>query len=347
MWRLNTKKSGALLCFGTALLFAGAGRLEGALIDCTTVPQTYNTTLASGSDDGIVGFAWLQAGLTIATDTTFSVALAVPVSGAITLTDSTSVLTMASDVWLASGASITGTGSIDGGSSPSYTIHLGDDLTYTGTSDVLTLPNSMTIDGHNHTLAIAGGNSIAVAASATLTLRNMTLRLPTSATAFSLNASSTLVLENVRVYWGTSYTASAGSITIKGNTVFSGMPGDTLTYSSSGNFTIATKSSLLLDFGIKFKHNYGSADNFIFTDRTSRLLMIGSTFESAARNLLLTTGTIIADHYSIIKGTPATTASVTFGSSSEGLELFLILMPAATIKMIPLASHDFNYNNPT
>jgi len=273
------------------------------------------------------GYVWFQAGFVLPSGATFVVDIVPPINGQINM--NTGTLSLSRDITLGSDATIINSGTIVGNNKA---IHLTNDLSYsTSTNKTLSFSENTVIDGHQHTLTIGSSNLFSIASNKTLTLKNMTLVLSTSATAFTLgNASSGLVLENVRVVFGNAYTFSTGTITIQGFTSFSCGSARTFTYSSAGNFTVAANSSFYLDHNITFKHNF-DADNFIFADRSSRLVMVGATFESAARNpLKLQTGTLIADHRSYLKGSGS--ANITLGDSTN--RLYVIFLPASALEVI-------------
>lgn len=292
-----------------------------------TSVQVLTTQPTLSGTSSAFGYVWFQAGFKIESDQTFTVDIVPPVSGEIDMNAGT--LNLSRDITLGSDATLINSGTIVGNSKA---IHLGGDLSYTsGSNKTLTISENLTIDGHQHVLTIGSSNIISIAAGKVLTLKNMTLALRTSATAFTLgDATSGLILENVKVLFSDSYTFATGTITIKGFTSFVVGSPETFTYSSSGNFTIAANSSLHLDHNITFKHNHAAADNFIFTDRTSRLVLVGSTFESAARTLVLQSGTVIADHRSYLKGS-GESGNITLGDGTN--RLYIIFLPAASIEV--------------
>jgi len=293
------------------------------IYDSSVAVFTSQQTPANG-DTGS-GFAWFKAGFVLpGSSGSFTARLIPPVGGVISMNAAGSTLVLDADMHLASGASITNSGSINGGG---YAVHLADNLAYTGTSKTLTVSGDLILDGHNHVFSLSGSNSITIASAKTLTLRNMTLLLDTSATPFSLSSDSTLVLDNVRVVLTTNYALSAGLVTIKGKTSLSGMPGSIFTYSSAGDFTISASSELHIDRGITLKHNHATDGDIVFTDRTSRLRLEGGTLESAARALTLQTGTLITDDYSYLKSSGGS-GSITIGDSTN--RLYVILAPAAS-----------------
>jgi hypothetical protein len=292
-----------------------------------TSVQLVTTQPALSGASSALGYVWFQAGFKLPSSATFTVDIVPPINGQIDM--NTGTISLTRDVTLGSDVTLINSGTIVGNSK---TIHLGGDLSYSSDSNkTLTISENLTIDGHQNVLTIGSSNLFFIATGAVLTLKNMTLALTTSATAFTLgDATSGLILENVKVLFSDSYTFTTGTITIKGLTSFMAGAPKTFTYSSAGNFTIASNSSLHLDHNMIFKHNYASADNFIFTDRTSRLILVGSTFESAARTLALQLGTIIADHRSYLKGSGGS-GNITLGDGTN--RLYIIFLPAASIEV--------------
>ncbi len=288
---------------------------------------TAQATLSGASD--ATGYVRFDEGFILPSNNTFTVDIVPAVYGQIDM-NGTGTLSLSRDLSLGSDATIINSGSIAGNGNALF---LSNDLSYdSGSAKTLTISENLIVDGQGHTLTIGSSNVIAIANAKTLTLKNMTLVLTSSSTAFTLgNGSSGLVLENVRVLFNSNYTFTTGTVTIKGLTTFASNLGDakTFTYSSQGNFTIAATATLLLDHNMTFKHNYATTDNFIFTNRSSRLLMIGATFESAARTLKLQSGTLIADHRSYLKGSGS--GNITLGDTSN--RLYVIFLPAASLEV--------------
>lgn len=293
--------------------------------DYTASVGTFMTQQVPIDGDVATGFCWFKEGFILPPSSgTFTVGVAQPVGGTIDMRAAGSTLVLASDLTLAAGATIVNAGSIDGAG---HVIFLSDNTLYSGASKTLTISNDLIIDGRNNQLSIGGSNAIAVASGKTLTLRNMTLLLATSATAFSLAATATLVLENVRFIITSNCAFSAGALTIRGKTSFCSAPyGCVFTYSSSSPLTIDTLSELHFDHGFTFKHNHSTDGEIVFVDRSARLRLSGATFESAARALTLQTGTLMVDHLSHLV-TTGVSGSLVLGDDTN--RLYSVLLPGA------------------
>ncbi len=288
--------------------------------------ETSTKTFASDQNSTASGYIWFQQGFVIAATRSLTLDIEPQINGTIDFND-TGTLILSRDITLGCDASFSNSGTIQGSG---FSIHLTNDLIYLGTNKTLTFSGTnTTINGNNHVLTIGGSSKFSVASGKILTLKNMTLVLTSTADVFDV--AGTLILDNVRVVLGsTQYTFDTGAVTIKNNCIFTGASGAVWTYSSSSNFTILENSQLHLDHDITFKHDSSATTNFIFTDRTSRLLMTGSTFEKTQSTLTLIKGTIIFDHKSYLKGSGS--GDITLGSAANaGADrLYLLFLPAAT-----------------
>jgi len=299
---------------------------EGLTYTSSVSVQDTQKLFTSSEDSTATGYIWFQSGFVIASGQSLTLDIEPQINGAINF--NTGTLILSRDITLGSNVTWINSGTIQGGG---FSINLTSDLSYSGSSKTLTFSaTDTTINGNGHTLTIGGSSQFAVSASKTLTLKTMTLVL--SSTADVLDIAGTIVLDNVRVVLGsTNYTFNTGAVTIKNNCIFTGLADAVWTYSSPSNFTIASNSQLHLDHAITFKHDSNATTNFVFTDRTSRLLMTGSTLEKTTSTLILTKGTIIVDHTSYLKG--SSSGDITLGSSGNGGadRLYIIFLPSATI----------------
>lgn len=316
-----------LFCIVLSALVVVGLRTETLSYTTSVSVETSTKTFASEQNSTASGYIWFQQGFVIAETRSLTLDIEPQINGTIDFND-TGTLILSRDITLGCDASFSNSGTIQGGG---FSIHLTHDLTYGGTNKTLTFSGTnTTINGNNHVLTIGGSSKFSVASGKILTLKNMTLVLTSTADVFDI--AGTLILDNVRVVLGsTQYTFDSGAVTIKNNCMFTGTSGAVWTYSSSGNFTILENSQLHLDHDITFKHDSSATTNFIFTDRTSRLLMTGSTFEKTTSTLTLIKGTLIFDHKSYLKG--SSSGDITLGSAANaGADrLYIIFLPAATI----------------
>ncbi len=296
------------------------------------IQQTQVTPVDTNDAKGLV---WFQNGFKLPLAGNFFVDIVLPVNGQIDLNGGT--LTLARDLHLASDATLTDSS----GASASATIDaqgksifLSNDLSYSGTTQALNVASNLIIDGRGHMLTIGTSNRIAIAAGATLTLKNMRLALATTATSpFTAGSNtSTLVLENVTVGLANDCTWATGAMVIKGKTLLLGINGRSFINTSTANFTISSNSCLTLLDGVTYYHNNSGTTNFIMTDNTSSLVLIGATFKgynTGSTPLVLTKGTMIVDHKSYIQ---PNSAGINVGDGlSSANNLTIAVRPAATI----------------
>lgn len=289
------------------------------------------------SDDiAIVGYYNFSAGFQIAAGRRLDLKILAPVSNTIDL-NGTGVLGLSGDLSLDTSARIQGSGTIDG---QGCTINITNDLSYNGTSDVLTFSSGVIIDGHNSTITLGGGSSFVLANDASLTLKNMTLIITGSATS-PFSGAGLVMLDNVRLVLMRNvvipdpvYLSFRNSVVVSASGVYA------LTFSSSSDFTLSANTQLKICKGVTLKHNYASANNMYFTDKTSCLYLAGGTFESAARTLTLTTGSFKVGQRSYIKGSGAS-GNVVLGSSGDPLSI--ILKSGATLEA---CGNTVSYGNP-
>lgn len=327
-----------LILFYTIVLFCvggGCSHLNAAKIDGQTSVVIKGSPYNFDGDDpgtgispldgvGAVGAVWFQSGFTLYDDPSpadTELDIVFPVNGTITMNNGS--LKLLHDLTLGSDASLSGAGSLKG---EGNVLKLSHDLTYD--TDTLTVATSIILDGANHQFVLAAGGTLSVAASQTLTLKNMDFVWLGTVT---MGTGSTLVLDNVRMHMNSNETFSAGALTIKNESTIHGVNGASntvLTYSSSDPFTISSDSMLTLEDQVTIKYSSTSATEFVFTDATSRLKLSGATLETTTANTQLKKGVIWADNHSYILGSGSGTFDLG-GSGSDNIDLKIL--PGATI----------------
>jgi hypothetical protein len=282
---------------------------------------------------GAEGFVWFQDGFLIRDSGACVLDIVTPVDGAIDLnTAGSGSLQLGRDLHFSSGVTMTGDGTITGGG---HTIFLGGDLTY---DDSVTLDSNITFDGQGHVMTFGVNATATISAGMSVTFKNMVLVLTGGSPGASFtmgSATSELVFDNTVVVWGEDYSISTGKITVKNKCAFVGdNSARTLTYTSTANFTIATQSQLLLGYNFTFKHNSTTTNNFVFTDRSSVLMLLKATFECAANatTLVLKDGTLWATHKDSLKAS-GTSGGIDLGVNTAN-QLYVVIAPAATLDAV-------------
>jgi len=209
------------------------------------------------------------------------------------------------------------------------------------TSEVMLLDfNGATIDMASASAAIAlqAGES----SGSTLKLKNGRL-INLSGTKLSAPAGATIILENMIVELSGTYTFASAALEISGSCEVRGVSGAAFTYTSTASLTIDTDGHLRFADGITYSHNNEGTTNFVLTDGTSSVELIGATFlgsGSAESALQLTKGVLLADHNAAIN---PSTAGIQIGDgSSSSNDLTVRVRPAATVSV---SGGTLTYNN--
>lgn len=329
---MNAKR---VLFFYILMLISSRGLL--AALDGTStvvVEDTYFTfTSANNSTDG---FVWLRNGFTI-DNTTLTLDQCGPVSGDIGLNSQTIILNH--DLMLDSTVTMTGDGTIKG---EGHKIVLGGDLTYT---DQLTLDSAtttnITIDGQGNSLVLGSGSSIHLADGETVTFKNITIENLSGSRIIMDGTTSKIIFDDANIYLDSDYTVTQGAIDFEHNCSINGYANTNrkFIFQSSQNLTITADAVLEVGMNMTLEHDNASVtNNFIFSDKSSRLLLNGGTLSIAQSNgLSLEDGTLAVGH------TPSIAGNLTIGDGlSAANDVNLELSPGV---LIDLASGTFTYDN--
>jgi|GEM_PF-3581747 len=301
---------GVSLC---ALLVMQYSSLTAYDYDGATELLVEGSQITPADTNTLYGLVWLRAGFQLPSGGLFTMSDLLPVNGVMDLNGGT--LALGCDLITAGGATLTDTGGVGSASAIlgyGYTIFMNNDLTYSGTTQTLSIGNgtstgaNLTIDGRGKTFTIGGSNQITVSAHNTLTLRNMILNI-TSSTAYPINLAATtsaLILNNVRVIFNNNLEIVYGAITIQGRSSFeSKSDATTLTLGNGiaggAALTIASNAELHLDYGFTLALNNPS-QNITLTDSSSRLRLTNARLTAAACDITLSVGQLITDHYSYL-----------------------------------------------
>ncbi|MDQ5890455.1 MAG: hypothetical protein QG604_329 [Candidatus Dependentiae bacterium] len=145
-------------------------------------------------------------------------------------------------------------------------------------------------------------------------------------------AGSTLYLENVQLGLNDDFTFADASLVIQGHCVISGVSGKVFDNTSADDFVIQSNARLTLMDGVVYDHNNAGTINFVTTDATSVIELIGATFRrhdlGSGDPLALTNGTMIVDHKSYIQ--PGS-KGIDFGTDSAAFNIEI--RPGATINV--------------
>jgi len=125
-----------------------------------------------------------------------------------------------------------------------------------------------------------------------------------SGTKLSAAAGNKIILENVEVALNNHYTYADAALDIQGRCVLSGVAGFVFSFASDDNFTIVAHGQLIINRGLTYCHDSEELDNFVFTRRTSQLILVGGTFKrvdtETTSKLVLKTGSLIIDDAAVI-----------------------------------------------
>jgi hypothetical protein len=160
-------------------------------------------------------------------------------------------------------------------------------------SGVWTFSGDCTLDGRGNRLILAPGGKIAVAADATLTLKDITLENVQGTNIQCLGDDSVLVLNNV--IWKQTDNAlfTTGSFIVSEKLKMLGS-GTNFAYQSSQVSVINSESALKLDIGFTFSYdpNINAKNLLEFADFSSKLVLNGATFHATGTGVQFVGGEI-------------------------------------------------------
>ncbi len=325
--------------------------LRAASLDGTASVQYEAATYAFANGDFARGFVRLNDGFSVPAGGTVTLNMVVPAAGAVNL-NSTGIILLEGDLTLASNASLTTGGVVDG--QGNAVIMQGNLELPAG--ETLECASDTIIDGQGHELVLAQGLTtngrlfINGPAGTRVTLRNMSLRgvrdvngLP--AIHFGTNIDQVLVLENVTLHLSDDLTFAGGGIEIQGQTMITGLYKPLVkpklvqlefNYLSADNIVINSDSQLLIDTTVKFSYmpSDNSNEHFKLIDSSSRLFLNGSTFfVPQDTGLILKIGHLLIDHKTILQGNgaQASTRPVQFGMGLAKCDLAVDILPSAQL----------------
>ncbi|MCB9493377.1 MAG: hypothetical protein H6679_03820 [Epsilonproteobacteria bacterium] len=298
------------------LCFINISCLQAASLDGRTTPTYIDTQMTSfASGNSARGWVYFRKGFKVPTGGTLTLELNVPVKGDIDLNGGRLILEK--DLWLASGARITGSGLIEGingntvpdlplfGHDIYRSIHLTSSLYITSTIS-FELPdkaNHIIINGHDNVLTISesggsinlGGNS----STFTTTIRFLNVRLqgahthdPTGAAMFTETGSlrnglrSTILFENTTIdFKGTFSLRATTSILGDVNFMASRQRGPHQIIKTGGKITVDKQALLILgpDKNCVFELEVGE---FTFPTKSSSVRLQGCQLKSKVNGLI-------------------------------------------------------------
>jgi len=327
------------------------GKALAVTIDGTGSVVFEQTQHVFGNGDSAIGAVCFNAGFTIPSSGTVTTNILFPVAGAIDL-GGDGTLHLDGDVSLASNASISNGGKIDGNDN---VIFLDGNITITAGTTIECTSN-LVIDGQGHELVFESGSPGGIllingSNGTTLTLRNIVVRglmdygSNECSIMFGSDADQKLILENATCYLADDMIFSGGVLDIKGVSAIKGW--HMFDYQAPYDLTILADSTLFVDMHTTLKYNPSDRlrTHLVLPDKTARLFLCGATLDvPATTGLMLTYGHLVIDHKTIFSGHGATreAGSIMFGDSEAAHNLYIDIFPAANLDV----SNGFlTYNN--
>jgi hypothetical protein len=310
--------------------------------------KVYNDTYTLTDDETKNGFVFFRNGITIPDNTTLTLDTPARVSGTISssgdyVSESASTLKLGGDLIFGSDVSLPVSQylKIDGNG---HVLHLSGDFA-PSVGGGLILHGDIVIDGHGNCLSLAPSSYLHLDSNATVTLRNMVIKLnanttPSQPLTGAGDNTSRLCLENVTLDLNADYSFGYGRLYISGDVVVRGLSWispSTLNYTSTYPMLIQSNSMLTFDIGSEFVYNPGgtgttdaSATSLLnMADPTSVLYFNGSTLSAPSHGLNLYSGTLILGNRVYIYNNGATSAGdgINLGdgvSGSNNVNVYLL-----------------------
>jgi len=162
----------------------------------------------------------------------------------------------------------------------------------------------MELDLNGYSITFGSNGAINVLTSGNvLVIKNGRLANVTG-TDISAESGAQFALQNVELCLADDVTWAAGQLDIHGHCTISGVAGKSFINNSGADITLATNATLTVCDDMIYSHNNAGTANFVMTDATSTLELIGATFrhpDDAAATLALSTGRMVVDHKSYIQ----------------------------------------------
>lgn len=318
-------------------------RLDASVYTATSSPVYLPNQWAMTNEGRLRGFVRAANGLSVAASANVYLDLFQPLSGQISLGNS-STLNLESDLFLTSSASLSvGSSGATLASSQAVAIHLGGDFTHPGSRTIFVNSPELTIDGGGYSYRFNDESStMRIAPGSTLTLRNMVINGLSS--SHQIKGPGTLKLQNCVVNLPTSdvtWTASWGNvgITIADDVVVRG--GGTFVFGSAAPLAINQNSMLSFDNNTTFLFapQDFSRTRLTFADSSSILRLNGSTFcapgEGGFAGVSLTNGTLLLDNKVTFSNSYHSVLAngITFGNGTASDDLAVRMNAGASINL--------------
>ncbi|MCX5921740.1 MAG: hypothetical protein NTX86_00185 [Candidatus Dependentiae bacterium] len=294
------------------IFLSSANTMRGVTTGSNTVLSVQTLITYTGTGNIILGGALMNAGFTMSSGVTLSWGSYFPVLGPVTM--GTGTMTLARDFLM-------------GGSWFNSPVTLDATLNIKGTT---------ILDGGGNVITFGPSGIIAVAAGATVIIKNTTLKGLMTGDITMGSTASNLTLQDVTLIQSGPLTLSTGNLNIVNDVLMTGS--NIFTYSSANALSINSLSMLEFDLGMTF--SYASATNSLltFSSSSSELFLNGASLFVGSAGLNLTTGTLVVANTSYL----STSSSISFGNSVSANDLQVNILPSAQLQV---SNGILNYNN--
>jgi hypothetical protein len=201
-------------------------------------------------------------------------------------------------------------------------------------SDPAGLSEKVILDLQGHVIDLGSSGSIQMQGSADCELHIMNGRIRNIAgNQIAGAAGTTLVFKDVVLELSSTFTIATSSVRFEGHCSITGAQGTVIEFSNAGKvLTIAAGACLTLTDGIIYLHDNTGGSNFVFTNATSQLELIGAQFShiDTETPLKLTKGVLVIDHKAVIAA--GNSGGIWLGDGANvGNNLTVEIRPGATI----------------
>ena len=247
------------------------------------------------NNDTVTGFVNLKNGFTILPGAALFMETACPISGAIDLRG-TGTLVLKKSLILDGVISLSDSGKIYGNGT-SLILH--NDVTIPQ-NKVLHCQGQLTINGNGNTLYFDKASQLMLDNLSSLTLKNMHIIIEQSFDGQpSLNISSplsSLTLDNVILDLGSNLSINQGHLFVKNDVVVTGT--NALLYNTPSSSYILSGSKLYFDIATTFSYTpaANAQDLMRFKDSSSRLFLNGCSLKTSSTGMLLDKGNLICSN---------------------------------------------------
>lgn len=324
-------------------------QLYAVTIGSDTAPSRISTQQALGNGDRVAGFAALEGGFFLSTNSTATWDTFFPASGNIAFSAGSTLL-LNLDLLFADQCRVSTFGNING---QGHYVDLSSTITFFTTSQSVTFSNvnlvmnndlalnnaritflgNSEINGRGCSLDLRSTSSIIVGANSRLLFKDIVVGGVTGRNIQGLATTSRITFQDTIVQLSANYVFAVGRFDVVG--IFKIMGNKYFTYATDQVSTVSAYSSLMLDTGVTFSYapSTNTRFNLLFENSQAQLILNSATFSTSTTGITFRKGTIGIEGKSFFTPSNSTKAgSIALGDGANLInDSVLHIYPGATL----------------